>query len=307
MDKVQNEKGDKRRMYHNKNTIIQPGVQEDIKQTQGKNKIAVEKIEQLARNGYHTVRLLGQGAFSQVLLIQQQGTDMLFACKVSDRQALAHREGRLLEVVDHPLFPRFYELWDEGESTFLLMEYVCGSSLEELLRRRGALSQAQTARIGMGLAEGLRFLHQLPDPILYRDVKPANIMIRQDGRAKLLDMGCACELRHPDGARAGTPGYAAPEQLEEGGILSFASDVYGLGRTLEVIAGKNCAGKLGRVINACTAEKPQQRIPDMQGVITSLAPLCENGRNGEGFPQQGFLQPHVTCVKSVWESEYKNT
>ena len=293
-------------MYQNRKTIIYPGVEDDERQRQGKNKIAVERIEQLARRGYQTVRLLGQGAFSQVLLVQRQGTDMLFACKVSDRQDLAHREGRLLEAVNHPLFPRFCDLWDEGESAFLLMEYVCGSSLEELLRRRGSLSQMQTVRIGMEIAEGLRFLHQLPDPILYRDVKPANIMIRQDGRVKLLDMGCACKLRQPDGARAGTPGYAAPEQLEEGGILSFTSDVYGLGRTLEAIAGKNCSGKLGRVIKTCTAEKPEQRIPDMQGVMTSLAPLCKAGRNREEFSRQGFLQPRVTCVKSIWESEYKN-
>ena len=292
-------------MYHNKNAAIQPGVEDDAKQV--KNKIAVEKKEQLARRGYHTVRLLGQGAFSQVLLIQQQETGLLFACKVSDRKDLAHREGSLLAAVDHPLFPQFRDLWDEGESAFLLMEYVCGSSLEELLRRRGALSQTQTTRIGMELAEGLRFLHQLPDPILYRDVKPANVMIRQDGRVKLLDMGCASKLRQPDGARAGTPGYAAPEQLEEGGILSFASDVYGLARTLEAIAGKNCGGKLERVINACTAEKPKQRIPDMQGMMTALAPLCKTGRNGDEFPRKGFLQPRVTCVKSVWESEYKNT
>lgn len=292
-------------MYHNKNTAIQPGIEDNTKQD--KNKTAAEVTEQLARHGYHTVRLLGQGAFSQVLLVQQQGTDMLLACKVSDRKELARREGRLLETVDHPLFPRFCDLWDEGENAFLLMEYVCGSSLEELLRRRGALSQTQTARIGMELAEGLRFLHQLPDPILYRDVKPANVMIRQDGRVKLLDMGCACKLRWPGGARAGTPGYAAPEQLEEGGILSFASDVYGLARTLEVIAGKKCGGRLRRVINACTAEKPEQRIPDMQGVMTALAPLCKAERNREEFSQQGFLQPRVTCVKSIWESEYKNT
>lgn len=292
-------------MYRNRNTAIQPGVEGGA--SQDRNKITAEKIEQLARHGYHTVRLLGQGAFSQVLLVQQQGTDMVFACKVSDRQDLTCREGRLLAAVDHPLFPRFCDLWDEGENAFLLMEYVCGSSLEELLRRRGALSQTQTARIGMELAEGLRFLHQLPDPILYRDVKPANVMIRQDGRVKLLDMGCACKLRWPGGARAGTPGYAAPEQLEEGGILSFACDVYGLARTLEVIAGKNCGGRLGRVIKACIAEKPEQRIPDMQGVMTALAPLCKTGRSREEFQRQGFLQPRVTCVKSVWESEYKNT
>lgn len=260
----------------------------------------------LTKHGYRAVCLLGQGAFSQVLMVRQQETDMLFACKVSDRKDLARREGRLLASVDHPLFPGFCDLWDEGESVFLLMEYVCGSSLEKLLRRRGALSQAQTARMGMELAEGLRYLHQLPEPILYRDLKPANVMIRQDGRVKLLDMGCACKMRQPDGARAGTPGYAAPEQLEEGGILSFACDVYGLARTLEDMAGKNCGGKLGRVIKACVAEKPEQRIPDMQGVMTALAPLCKTGRNREEFPRQGFLQPRVTCVKSIWESRYKN-
>lgn len=268
--------------------------------------ITVEMIEQLGQHGFQVVKPLGQGAFSRVLLVQQFDTGMLLACKVSHRKDFIQREGRLLAAVDHPLFPRFCNLWDEGESAFLLMEYVCGSSLEELLRRRGALSLAQTARIGMELAEGLRFLHQLPDPILYRDVKPANVMIRQDGRVKLLDMGCACELRRPDKARAGTPGYAAPEQLEDGGILSFSCDVYGLARTLEVTAGKNCGGKLGRVINACIAEKPDQRIPDMQGVMTVLAPLCKTGQNREDFPRKGFLQSRITCVKNVWESGYKN-
>lgn len=131
-------------------------------------------------------------------------------------------------------------------------------------------------------------------------------MIRQDGRVKLLDMGCVCKMRQPDGARAGTPGYAAPEQLEEGGILSFASDVYGLGRILKVMAGPKSVGRLGKVIAACTAGKPEQRIPDMQGVMTALAPLCKIGRNREEFPRQSFLQPRVTCVKNVWESEYKN-
>lgn len=293
-------------MNHNRSTIIRPEIEDDAGQRKDKAKITAEMIEQLARRGYHTVRLLGQGAFSQVFLVQQQETDLLLACKVSERKELARREGRLLAAVDHPLFPGFCGLWEEGESAFLLMEYVCGSSLEGLLRRRGAFSRTQTARIGMELAEGLKFLHQLPDPVLYRDVKPANIMIRQDGRVKLLDMGCACELRQPDGARAGTPGYAAPEQLEEGGILSFSCDVYGLARTLEVIAGKNCGAKLGRVIRACAAEKPKQRIPDMQGVMTALAPLCRTGRNWEESPRKGSLQPRVTCIKSVWESEYKN-
>lgn len=268
--------------------------------------ITVEISEQLAQHGYQAVRLLGRGAFSQVLLVQQNDTGTLLACKISHRQDLACREGKLLAATDHPLFPRFCEQWEAGESAYLLMEYVCGSSLEELLSRRGFFTQAQTARIGMELAEGLRFLHQLPEPVLYRDVKPANIMIRQDGRVKLLDMGCACELRQPDEARAGTPGYAAPEQLEPGGDLSFSCDVYSLGRTLEAMVGKHSSG-LKQVITACTAEFPERRIPDMQGVMTALAPLCKEGQGRiKGSGIQGFLQPRITCVKSIWESGYKN-
>lgn len=269
--------------------------------------ITIPYQQSLIRHGYSVVRLIGQGAFSRVLLVRKREIDQLFACKVSYRQDLACMESRLLAATDHPLFPGFCDLWEEGKGAFLLMEYVCGSSLEELLRRRGSFSQAQTARVGMELAEGLRFLHQLPEPILYRDVKPANIMIRQDGRVKLLDMGCACILRHPAGARAGTPGYAAPEQLEERGILSFSCDVYGLGRTLEVMAGKNSGGRLGRVIKACTDPQPERRIPDMQGVMAALAPLCKKGRSREEFSRlQGFLQPRVSCVQNIWESKYKN-
>lgn len=292
-------------MHRNKNSVTQPGADDDA--GKGKREMAVEKTEQLAQRGYQAVSLLGQGAFSQVFLVRRKETGTLFACKISHRQDIARREGKLLAATDHPLFPRFCDLWEEGEIAFLLMEYVCGSSLEELLRRRGSFSQTQTARIGMELAEGFKFLHQLPEPVLYRDVKPSNIMIRQDGRVKLLDMGCACELRQPDGVRAGTPGYAAPEQLETGGILSFSCDVYSLGRTLEAMAGEHIDSGLKRVITACTAQLPDQRIPDMQGVMSALAPLCrEKGNRSELFRPHGFLQPRVNFVKSVWESEYKN-
>lgn len=267
----------------------------------------MNKTQSLIQRGFRVIRTIGKGAFSQVLLVQQMETDIFFACKISERKDLAQWEGRLLASTDHPLFPGFCDLWEENENSFLLMEYICGSSLEELLQRRGSFAQTQTARVGMELAEGLRYLHQLPEPVLYRDVKPNNVMIRQDGRVKLLDMGCACRLRYCVSARAGTPGYAAPEQLEEGGVLSFACDVYGLGRTLEAMAGKNCGDKLGAVIAACTAKNPKQRIPDMQGVMTALAPLCREGKGRERLAGiQGFLQPRVACVENIWENEYKN-
>lgn len=264
-------------------------------------------MQSLERHGYKMVRTLGCGSFSQVFLVRPHTGKESFACKVSDRLDLVFREGALLKELNHPLFPRFCDLWQEGERAFLLMEYVCGSSLKELLNNRGSFSQAQTARVGMALAEGLRYLHQMPDPILFRDVKPSNVMIRQDGRVKLLDLGCACELRRPAEARAGTPGYAAPEQLQTDGILSPASDVYALAKTLEAMAGKNSGSSLKRLVEACTSYRPEDRLPDMQGVMAALAPLCGEGRSqGKLSSMLGFLQPRATCVKNIWESSYKN-
>lgn len=265
------------------------------------------KYDFFDRHGYQVVRFLGQGAFSQVFLVRKQDTGELFACKVSDWQDFARRESELLSRADHPLFPCFFGLWTERGKAFLLMEYICGSSLEEFLQRRKYFTDTQTARVGMELAEGLGFLHQLPESVLFRDVKPANVMIRQDGKIKLLDLGCACELQQSARTRAGTPGFAAPEQLAGECSLSFASDVYGLGMTLAAMSGENRGRALGRVIAACTEQQPGLRLSDMKEVMSALAPLCEDGHNKSKIQRlRCVFAPRVICVKNIWESRYKN-
>lgn len=258
------------------------------------------------RQGYHKVHLLGEGAFSQVFLVRKQNTGKMFACKISDRLDFAKRESELMTRADHPLFPGFFGLWTERGKAFLFMEYICGSSLEEFLRRRRCFTDIQTARVGMELAGGLGFLHQLPEPVLFRDVKPANVIIRQDGRVKLLDLGCACELQKSVKTRAGTPGYAAPEQLAGDCKLTFASDVYGLGMTLAAMSGENRGRKLQKVIAACTVNQPELRLSDMKEVMAALAPLCGvvKSKNGS-LGSRKLFAPHVICVKNVWESRYK--
>lgn len=258
------------------------------------------------RQGYHIVQLLGEGAFSRVFLVRKQETGELLACKVSSRLDFARRERELLTRADHPLFPDFLGLWTERGKSFLFMEYICGSSLEEFLKRRGSFTDIQTARVGMELAEGLGFLHQLPEPVLFRDVKPANVIIRQDGRVKLLDLGCACKLQQPVKARAGTPGFAAPEQLAGECKLTFASDVYGLGMTLAAMSGENRGRKLRRVIAACTATQPGLRLSDMKEVMAALAPLCGMGQSkSEVQGMRKLFAPRVICVKNIWENRYK--
>lgn len=274
-----------------------------------------EEARILNRWGYEVVRPLGEGAFSRVLLVRERidpsaqtlNPPMTIACKICRQSKLGLQEGRLLQRMDHPLFPRFLGMWQEGETVFLLMEVVFGSSLEALLQRRGALTERQTARIGMELAVGLKYLHELPEPVLFRDVKPANILIRQDGRIKLLDLGCACRLGERAQSLAGTPGYGAPEQLEAGHVLTAACDVYGLGRTLRETVGKDCKRSFGRVLDACTRIKTEIRIQDMREVLAQLEPFAGEGSNGGMFWRKDGLKTNVVCVKNIWESHYKNT
>ena len=228
------------------------------------------------------------------------------ACKICRQSKLGQQEGRLLQWIDHPLFPRFWGMWQEGKTIFLLMEAVFGSSLEALLMRRGTLTERQTARMGMELAAGLKYLHELPEPVLFRDVKPANILIRQDGRVKLLDLGCACRLGEKAQNLAGTPGFGAPEQLEAGNVLTAACDVYGLGRTLRAAVGKDCKRSFGRMLDACTRTKAEIRLQDMKEVLMRLEAFVGEGSNAGIFRPKDDMRTPIVCVKNIWESSYKN-
>lgn len=282
--------------------------------------ISYEDQKALTGREYEAVRLLGEGAFSKVVLVRKKDLTQLqpageqrgslqvedlidyAACKISCQTRLALREAETLAGIDHPLFPKYFDVWQEGEKVFLLMEYVRGSSLETLLARRGCFSDMQTVQIGLELAEGLKYLHEMPKPILFRDLKPANIMLRQDGRVKLLDLGCACATG-PQADLAGTPEYAPPEQLKSGSVLTPASDVFGLGKTLQAIADRKCGKGLRQVIKACIKERPGERIPDMRGVISALTAL----EKGTGRPQKTGISglTHAVCLNNVWESAYK--
>ena len=154
----------------------------------------------------------------------------------------------------------------------------------------------------MALAEGLRYLHERPERFLFRDVKPANIMIRQDGSVMLIDFGCVCSMEGRISSRAGTPDFAAPEQLEKNGRLLPACDVYGVGRTLKAmlgperepiakkpfiegrksiatrhyvreLAGRRKRKRLDRILDACTRTEAARRIPDMAQVGHALGRL----------------------------------
>lgn len=187
----------------------------------------------LRRKGYYCCELLGQGAFATVYTVEEQSTGRRYACKVSRKPELLKREAQISAKLYHTVFPVYADFWEEAEFGFFLREYVEGSSMEDALRVQGAFMVHQVVQIGIELAEGLHYLHCRPEPYLFRDVKPANIIICQDGRVKLIDLGCVCAIEEAADAYAGTPGFAAPEQFGGDGVLTPACDIYALGQTLK--------------------------------------------------------------------------
>lgn len=195
-----------------------------------------EKNRMLKKEGYICRELLGKGAFSEVYRAEDE-EGRAYACKISSNIRLLEREAEAMRSILHPLFPAFFGYWENGDLGCIVMEHVPGECLETMLRRRGAFCAGQVVRTGVELAEGLLYLHERGEGMLFRDVKPANIIVRQDGRVKLLDLGCICAKGVRTDSRAGTPGFCAPEQMEERSVLTESCDVYGLGRTLEAMLG----------------------------------------------------------------------
>ncbi len=145
------------------------------------------------------------------------------------------REARMLQSLDHPSLAHVYDLFIEEGKYYLVMEYVAGHNLEDELvqYRREALGWEEVTVWGIALAETLNYLHTRTPPIIYRDLKPANVMLLPDGSVKLIDFGIARWLHSAhmkDTMQLGTDGYAPLEQYSS--RSEPRSDVYALGASL---------------------------------------------------------------------------
>ena len=225
---------------------------------------------------FEYINLLGEGAFSKVYRIKLKESGEMLACKVITEKKEADREMRFLSSVNHALFPAYRGCyWWEGKY-YLFMEYIAGCTLKELVERRSGLKQKQIVRITEALANGLSHIHEQNPPMLFRDIKPENVMIQQDGRVRLVDAGCACLLEDAEGSRAGSRGYAAPEQLVINGRSGPESDVYALGKLIIYMSDnkrrwKRFSGGFKRLVEDMTGDEPNCRIPDMRILLQRLS------------------------------------
>jgi len=160
--------------------------------------------------------------------------------QIIDATETFHREMRTLARFKHFAgIPHFYEHLTDAENWYLVMEYIDGQTLEDYLRHApdDALTERETLDIGIDLAHILHELHSVDPPIIFRDVKPANIMITPDRRLYLIDFGISRVFtpgKKKDTTPIGTPGYAPLEQYGRA-QTDARSDIYSLGATLQTL------------------------------------------------------------------------
>jgi serine/threonine-protein kinase len=195
---------------------------------------------------YRVIGLLGRGGMGEVYRADDLKLGQPVALKFlprdverdPDRLERFLTEVRLSLRVTHPNVCRVFDIGQIDDRQFLSMEYVDGEDLASLLRRIGRLPEDKAIEIARQLCAGLAAAHD--EGVLHRDLKPANVMIDGRGRAKITDFGLAGATQGISGleARAGTPHYMAPEQIE-GRTLDQRTDIYSLGLVLyELFTGK---------------------------------------------------------------------
>lgn len=197
---------------------------------------------------YRILRYIGGGGSAWVYQVEElpAGSGRLWALKelrpqTDDRaqqaanQKLFEQEARLLRDLDHPAIPDIADYFEEQGRAYLVMEFVWGESLEKRLEKANApLFETEVLHWAIQLCDALEYLHGRQPPIIFRDLKPSNVMVNNTGQVKLIDFGIARTFKvgkKRDTIAMGSENYAAPEQWGKG-QTDARSDVYALGATL---------------------------------------------------------------------------
>jgi outer membrane protein assembly factor BamB len=261
-------------------------------------------------NRYSIIRVLGVGGMGSVY----QARDLRFPnvtkyaavkeiINIADSSMremvvkIFEREANTLASLDHPAIPKIYDYFNQGDRSFLVMEFIDGRDLETYLNDNpGMLAEEAVVEWSIDLCDVLSYLHNHKDkdgkvePIIFRDLKPSNIMLDQHQTIRLIDFGIARNyMAGQKGTMIGTEGYSPPEQYR--GESSPAGDIYALGATLHHLltkqdprieppfsfnerpirkANPNVSMELEAIINTALNYNPQDRFPTAHDMKVAL-------------------------------------
>lgn len=192
---------------------------------------------------YEILREIGHGGMSVVYLAMDTHLNKQWAVKEIKKKGSGKNdeiivnsllaEANLMKRLDHAALPRIVDIIDNGVTIYVVMDYIEGESLDKILNEYGAQPEELVIGWAMQLCDALAYLHAQKPPIIYRDMKPANIMLKPEGNIKIIDFGIAREYKEQslaDTTVLGTKGYAPPEQYS--GQTDGRSDIFALGMTM---------------------------------------------------------------------------
>lgn len=258
------------------------------------------EIGSLVDGKYKILNKVGQGGMSVVYLAMNEKANKQWAVKEvrkdgvldfeSVKQGLV-AETDILKKLSHPHLPSIVDVIDTEDSFIIIMDYIQGNSLNKALEEFGAQPQEYVIDWAKQLCDVLGYLHTRTPAIIYRDMKPANVMLKPDGNVMLIDFGTAREFKEKnlaDTTCLGTVGYAAPEQFGGMGQTDARTDIYCLGATLyHLVTGMNpceppyeikpireinpsLSSGLERIILKCTQRDPNDRYQSTAELMYAL-------------------------------------
>ncbi|MBC7315736.1 MAG: serine/threonine protein kinase [Chloroflexi bacterium] len=283
---------------------------------------------------YRIVRAIGEGGFGQIYLGRDETMGRDVAIKEllgeaalvdpptwQEYQARFRKEAQIMGMFSHPNIVAAYALEvDPAGSLYLVLEYVDGGSLKEVLEATGPLPVARALDIAIGICHAIEAIYKRD--IVHRDIKPSNILLARDGTPKLTDFGIAQvghETRRTQRAfgHPGTPAYKSPEQMHSTGYLDERSDLYALGLVLyEMLAGEpyvrhrtplralraDVPQALHAVITKALRENPAQRYQTATEMRRDLEVIRAQNATGQlrivlrGVPRRYALAAFATAA-----------
>lgn len=249
---------------------------------------------------YKILNKIGQGGMSVVYLAMNERANKQWAIKevrkdgVKDydvvRQGLI-AETDILKRLNHPHLPSIIDVIDRDDTFLIVMDYIEGKSLDHWLKKDGAQPQEKVVEWAKQICDVLGYLHSRKPPIIYRDLKPANVMLKPDGQIMIIDFGTAREFKETsieDTSCLGTQEYAAPEQYGGHGQTDARTDIYTLGATMyHLLTGHNpslppyemypirrwnpaLSSGLEKIVLKCTQRNPNDRYQNCAELMYAL-------------------------------------
>lgn len=278
---------------------------------------------------YKILNVVGKGGMSVVYLAMNERANKQWAIKEVRKDGMQSfevvkqnlvAETDLLKKLNHPHLPSIIDVIDCDDTFLIVMDYIEGNPLSKALETSGAQNQDDVIEWAKQLCDVLGYLHSRKPPIIYRDMKPSNVMLKPDGNVMLIDFGTAREFKYSsvaDTTCLGTQGYAAPEQFGGHGQTDARTDIYCLGATMyHLVTGHNPAtppyemypirqwnpmlsSGLEEIILKCTQRNPEDRYQSCAELLYALdhyKDLDIENKKVQSFKWKTFLALFIMTI-----------